>query len=348
MTRELPVPLRILHVANFNHKKYGADLYATDRKISNGLIRQGHFVYDFSYRDISRNESPFRTTRIGGSKVNARLIQACENIEPDILLLGHSELIHDTTLREIRRQHPSIRIGLWYVDALFHREKAAHLIERRASIDVIFATTGGEMLKEYGVGNSRTAFIPNMVDPSIETGQAFARSSWNYDFCFCGRDENDMQRRDFIQRLHDKSSTFLKPAFRGCLNTPPLTGAQYLALISSCRMGLNMSRRNDVELYSSDRLAQLMGNGLLTFCPRVPGLKKLFREDEIVYFENLDELLDKLRYYQDNIEAGLLIAENGWKRVHQLCNAEKVCRYMVESLMETVIPSEYEWHEDTA
>jgi len=43
-------PLKIVHCANFSESKYGAVYYAIDRKISNGLIRNGHFVYDFSYR----------------------------------------------------------------------------------------------------------------------------------------------------------------------------------------------------------------------------------------------------------------------------------------------------------
>jgi hypothetical protein len=77
--------MRILHVANFNTHKYGTDLYATDRKISAGLTRNGHFVYDFSYRDVCRNESLFRTTRLGNSKVNQKLLQACETICPELL-----------------------------------------------------------------------------------------------------------------------------------------------------------------------------------------------------------------------------------------------------------------------
>ena len=73
--------MRILHVANFSTHKYGADLYAIDRKISAGLIRNGHYVYDFSYRDVCRNESLFRTTKLGTAKVNNKLLKACDIFE---------------------------------------------------------------------------------------------------------------------------------------------------------------------------------------------------------------------------------------------------------------------------
>lgn len=72
--------MRILHVVNFNLGKYGADLYAPDRKISAGLTRNGHFVYDFSYRDVCRNASIFRTIRFGAGQVNNKLVRACGNL----------------------------------------------------------------------------------------------------------------------------------------------------------------------------------------------------------------------------------------------------------------------------
>ncbi|MDV7160490.1 hypothetical protein R3X52_17110, partial [Acinetobacter baumannii] len=40
--------MKILHIANFGFNKQGAHFYCTDRKISAGLIENGHFVYDFS------------------------------------------------------------------------------------------------------------------------------------------------------------------------------------------------------------------------------------------------------------------------------------------------------------
>ncbi|SSR66936.1 glycosyltransferase [Acinetobacter baumannii] len=44
--------MKILHIANFGFNKQGAHFYCTDRKISAGLIENGHFVYDFSFRGL--------------------------------------------------------------------------------------------------------------------------------------------------------------------------------------------------------------------------------------------------------------------------------------------------------
>lgn len=335
--------MRILHVANFNLRKYGGDLYATDRKISAGLTRCGHLAYDFSYRDVSRNESLFRTTKFGVGQVNKKLLRACDCLRPHLLLLGHSELIQAATLAEIKRRHPAIKIGLWYVDALFHREKTAHLFDRLAFIDVVFATTGGEYLREYATATTTAAFIPNMIDPAVETEKAFQTTTYDHDFIFCGRDQNDQQRQDFMQALNHEISKHLRCAFRGCLGNPSLTGYHYLDFLSRSKMALNISRRNDVALYSSDRLAQLVGNGLLTFCPKIPGMERLFASDQIVYFEGLNDLLDKIIYYHTHESECRAIAERGWQRAHHCYNSERVCRFMLELLFDQPFTSDYEW-----
>ncbi len=338
--------MRILHVANFNLRKYGADLYATDRKISAGLIRCGHFVYDFSYRDVCRNESILRTTRFGAGQVNRKLIKACATLNPQLLLLGHSELIQADTLASIKKRHPAMKIGLWYVDALFHREKTAHLFDRLAHVDVVFATTSGPYLGEFSTATSTAAYFPNMVDPAVETERAFAAGTYDHDFIFCGRDENDAERQNFMATLNREAGKHLRCSFRGCLGQAPVTGSTYLDFLGRSKMALNISRRNDVALYSSDRLVQLVGNGLLTFCPRVPGLESLFSESELVYFDTLDDLLEKIVYYHRHDQECRTKAKKAWQRVHRCYSSERVCRYMLELLFATPFTSDYEWRNE--
>ena len=335
--------MRILHVANFNTHKYGADLYSTDRKISAGLIQNGHLVYDFSYRDVCRNESLLRTTKFSTKTVNKKLIKACDNLHPHLLLLGHSELIHSDTLKFIKHKYPDIKIGLWYVDALFHRKKTEHLFARLESIDVVFATSSGKYLKEYATSDTLAAFFPNIVDQGTEPFRAFENQSFDHDFIFCGRDTNDPQRRQFMVELKEAAEKHMRCAFKGCLGSRPITGYDYLQFLSQAKMGLNISRENDIDLYSSDRIAQLMGNGLLTFCPEIPKMRLLFSDNEIVYFRDLNELVSKLLYFHERPTESQRIAENGWKKIHSSCNARRVTNYMLERLFDLPLSSDYEW-----
>ena len=48
-------------------------------------------------------------------------------------------------------------------------------------------------------------------------------------------------------------------------NVQPIWGDEFIEKISNSSMGLNLSRGMPTKYYSSDRIAQLLGNGLLTF-----------------------------------------------------------------------------------
>ena len=51
----------------------------------------------------------------------------------------------------------------------------------------------------------------------------------------------------------------------GMDNRQPIWGQDFLNAISNSSMAINLSRGKAIKYYSSDRIAQLMGNGLLTF-----------------------------------------------------------------------------------
>ena len=48
-------------------------------------------------------------------------------------------------------------------------------------------------------------------------------------------------------------------------------------------MGINLSQGSSSKYYSSDRIAQLMGNGVLTFIHRKTKLNDFFKNDEVIF-----------------------------------------------------------------
>ncbi|MDD3596893.1 glycosyltransferase, partial [Sulfuricurvum sp.] len=160
----------------------------------------------------------------------------------------------------------------------------------------------------------------------------FEQSDLPIDFLFCGTDYKDPVRQAFLNSLSEQLAG-LNTRFAGCLGQPRIFGAEYMQTLSQSRMGLNYSRRNDVELYSSDRIAHLTGNGVLTFTPRIPGYEALYIEDEVVYFDDLDDLIAKVRYYYGHFDEGAAIAKRGWEKAHMLCHADRVVNEMVEIII---------------
>ncbi|ABW67242.1 glycosyltransferase family protein [Desulfosudis oleivorans] len=335
--------MRIVHAAIFNTFKYGHEYYSMDRKISNGLIREGHFVYDFSYRDVCRAENPFKTTSIGKGKMNRLLILTVDAVQPHLLLLGHSEMITAETLNHIRTTHPDIRIGLWYVDPLFHTDRIQHLIKRRGCMDAMFITTGGDLLRQFKTPENRIAFLPNISDPSVDINTNHEKERFDIDFIFGGSDSKEPERQAFLKNMTAALGKTMRCELWGALGNPFYTDHQFYEKLSRAKMGLNLSRRNDVYLYTSNRITQLAGSGILTFSPRVPGLEKVYSENEVVYFDGLDDLVKKANYFHTHDDERKQIASAGWDRTHRSYNCQRVTRFMLDLLFEQPFSEPYEW-----
>ena len=334
--------MKIIHAANFDLRKNGAVFYACDRKISNGMTRNGHHVYDFSYRDVARNNRQWGSKKSGIKNMNQLFIDTVDNIRPDFIMLGHSELISLETLQHIKQNHPDTHIAQWYVDPLFSREKLGFIIDRMVILDALFCTTGGEHLDMFKQKGGKAFYLPNPVDDSIEVFHNDEKTTFEYDLIFCGRDKNEKERGSFLQHLTDQLDQ-LRIGLRGSLGNPLVYGHGYLDLLEGSKMGLNLSRSDEYYMYSSDRIAQLTGNGLLTFTPETPGIRKLYNDDEMIFFSGLDELIDKARYYHQHDEERCRIAANGRRRAHQCYNSTRLAKYMLELSLAEGASENYEW-----
>lgn len=334
--------MKVLHIANFSYNRSGDSFYNSDRKISAGFVRNGHYVYEFSLRDMARLGTVFRTKKLGASWANAEVLRLCAQMEPDLVLLGHAQLLMAETLREIRKRHPGTRIALWYVDPLFHEDKTAYLRDFASYLEAIFATTGGEYLDKLALPTVTRAYFPNPVERSVDALENFRRRDFAHELIFCGTVGDDVQRRHFMEEVKAGLSD-LPVRFQGLFGEPTINGMDYIRALAGSRMGLNHSRRNDVSLYSSDRVAQLSGNGLLTLSPRIPDFELLYKEDELGYFDTAEELVTLVRNFHANPEQAAQRAEAGWRRAHSTCAVERVARFM-EEVTFGLAPSEaYEW-----
>ena len=69
-----------------------------------------------------------------------------------------------------------------------------------------------------------------------------------------------------------------------------LYGVIILLILINSKMGLNLSRGQPVKYYSSDRIAQLLGNGLLTFVDIRTKFDHFFSNNQIVFYNDLNDL----------------------------------------------------------
>jgi len=334
--------MRVLHVANFSIKKYASVFYATDRKLSNGFIRNGDFVYDFSDRDIARMESILRSKKLGKKRLNQVLIETLDNLQPDLLLLGHTDLLAEATLDEARRRLPRLKIAQWFVDPLFEPHAREHLLQRLPHLDAFFCTTAGDWLNPFRKVNPHCFYLPNPVDGSIETLRNDQLDQFEHDLIYCGIDYKDPARSKLLNELRSALHDINFKLY-GSLGTAPVFGASYIKALSKSKMGLNLSRRDNIPYYSSDRIAQLAGNGLLVFIPETPGFRHLFTDDEVVYFQRPADLLEKVRHYQRHDEQRKKIACQGRLKAHKSYSTQRIANFISEATFQTGFSEAYEW-----
>jgi hypothetical protein len=113
--------------------------------------------------------------------------------------------------------------------------------------------------------------------------------------------------------------------------------------MADARMALSISRPDDVYLYASDRMSQLLGNGLLTFVSRATGFPDLCGDGEIAFYEDLDEFVDKLDFFARHDDERRRTAEAGWRAAHSLFASHRVAKYILERSFDEPLSESYPW-----
>ena len=78
----------------------------------------------------------------------------------------------------------------------------------------------------------------------------------------------------------------------GLNKVQPIWADHFYKTISNVKIGLNLQRRT-IKYYSSDRITQIIGNGLVTLIDENK-LQRFFNESEMVFYKNLNDLSEKL------------------------------------------------------
>lgn len=341
---------KIVHVSSFGRKPKGSFQHGADHKLTNGLIRNGHSVFNFSDRDVARAGPFFGHRKFGTGYANQELVRLCRNIRPDILLLGHADVIRPDTIAGIRDELPHMRVVQRNVDAMFVPDNVHRIISRLDVVDATLVSTAGDALAPLARPGKLLGFFPNPVDFSIETGRNHERDDLPYDLFFacgngriarnvCGRDWSP----DALLSHIEASVPGLRTLTAGMRGMPHAFGAAYQSALESAAIGLNLSRRNDNFLYSSDRIAHMAGNGMALLVDRATGYDQLFAQNEMAFFSSVDELAGHVERLTRDTAWRRHLARCGRERYHALFNERIIARYVVEVALGTVNGSDYPW-----
>ena len=136
----------------------------------------------------------------------------------------------------------------------------------------------------------------------------------------------------------------IKFDFYGANGVQPIWADNLKIAISKSKMGLNLSQGKSIKFYSSDRITQLIGNGLLTFIDKKTQLDKFFKDDEVVFYKNLDDLAKKITKYSLNDKLRVKIAKKGRKKYLKYFNSKIVADFIINKTLDINKNKKYFWH----
>ena len=335
--------LKIINLYNrgqkLNHRLFNISL---GKKFSNGFTRNGHDVLEISDRDFIKSNKTFNLLQ--NSRVNFQhyLIETCKNYNPDLLFFGHTRNIDLNTIAELKSFNKNLIISQWNEDPVmpslnYSKQNISNIKLYSNYVDHNFITTDPSVIKkQVNSENFHFFFVP--VDRNIELFNVFKMNPKKDLFYAMSHGVNrailkegtEDNRVEFLDKLVKKISN-IRYDFYGFSNKQPIWGNNFNNALINSKMGLNLSRGKPTKYYSSNRIASIIGNGLLTFIDKKVQMSDFFNKDEIISYNNISDLADKIKFYSLNDKLRKKIAENGKKKYFKLFNETRIAKYIIDT-----------------
>jgi len=334
--------LKIIHISNFGQRQANR-LYniSIAKKISNGLIRNGNDVINISDRDVVRLNRGIKN--INKDYLNNLLLETVDNYKPDAIILGHVNNLNNNTLEIAKKKYKHLKIGQWFEDNLSIKgpdpvTNKKNFLKYINYIDHNFVTSDPRFLKL----DKNCSYLPIPVDENIEYLKCYENKNPIKDVFFTmshGVNKGVLRknkidvREPFVKKLVNLNPNIIFDIY-GYKNQQPIWSHDFYEAIYKSKMALNLSRINNVKYYSSNRIASLIGNGILTFVDINTKLSDFFNGDEVVFYKDINDLTKQINFYKENNSKRSRIAKNGKKKYFKLFNNQIIADYISSRLFD--------------
>jgi glycosyltransferase involved in cell wall biosynthesis len=341
---------KILHIGNFDEKN-NQRLFniSIASKLSKGFIRNGHDVINFDYRDFN-NKMLLKSNIL----LNEKVYNICDNYKPNLIVLGHNNILNQSTIEKIKNKF-NTKFALWYEDHLIkggpNAENNLKLIEKNQEIiDKYFVTTHPKPIITT-IPKSKLHFMPIPADKNIENLEIYKTNNRYKDLFFALshgvnfgklKKRNSDDREYFLSKLVEKNTRFTFNIL-GYANEQPRWNYQFYKEIAKCKMALNLSRGKPMKYYSSNRIASLVANGIMTFIDSKVGYSNFFGNDEMGFYKNVDDLINQMDSLCGNINKINKISSNGKRRYFDIFNNSIIADYIISKTFNSKSKSKFIW-----
>ena len=204
-------------------------------------------------------------------------------------------------------------------------------------VDHSFITTNPSVLNLGKKYFDKVHYFITPVDRNIECFDVFNHKPHNDVFYAMSHGVNRATLKEgkidnrviFLEKLIKKING-IKYDFYGFGKQEPVWGNEFYKSLLNSKMALNLSRGEPTKHYSSNRIASLMGNGLLVFIDKKVRMNNFFNSNEIVSYDHIDDLAEKIKFYKKNDKSRIRIAKRGKEKYFKLFNEVKISKYIID------------------
>ena len=337
---------KILHISNFNEKNQQRLFnISIASKLSSGLIRNHCDVINFSYRN-------FLSHKIFGD-IDQEIINITKNYKPDLILFGHNNILKRASLEFIKEK--KIKTALWYEDHVADNgpswKSNLKLIEDNNDlIDKYFITTHPSEIKSK-IKKNKLFYLPVPVDKNIENLSIYENKHRYKDLFFAL--SHGVNFGKLKKNYNDERDIFLKQLMingeginfhiLGINNNQPKWNYDFYKEINICKMALNLSRGKPLKYATSNRIASYVGNGILTFINSKIKFQEFFNNDEMIFYNNEVDLIEKINLLKNDINKINKISKKGKKKYFKIFENNIVANYILSNTFDLTPSYRYAW-----
>jgi len=339
---------RVIHISSFSERlDYRNFDLNIAHKLSYGFIKNNIKTFNFSDR--------FQGYKSFTQSLDNKLLSICNNIKPDLLLIGHSNKLSVQTLNILKNKNKNLILSFWYEDSINSSgpdyESNKKFVENYINvIDHFFFTTHPKMVEACKKKNKY--FLPIPCSDQFEDLEVYKNKYPLYDIFLAlshGVNRGNLKKgkideREDILNFINKKIDGINSNFIGINNREPVWGEEYKKELFNSKLALNLSRGKPIKYYSSNRIVSLVANGIPTLINKKTDYDDFFKRDEMIFYNNeYGDLIEKINFYLKHEKERIKIGKKGKKKYYDLFNNTYIADYIISTSLGIKPKYSYKW-----
>ena len=319
--------MRILLLGS--HMNYNLEHY-----VYMNLIKLGHEVRFYGYKErLGKFANPIRIAITRSklirdlanafwlNRINNEIKRIAETFYPDLVLSIKGEAVKPKTVEWIREELGA-KTALWYPDdPRFFNSLVKYIAP---SYNHVFTASEKaiDMYKE--IGCKKVHFLPFACEPTVHRKLNLSESKSkpnNLDVVFVG---TYTRRRARLIKALEKAGIKVKVYgpywryFMGSSNVQDgIYGPEMVKVFNSAKIVLNIHVEDDLLYKVNMRTFEATGCGSFLLTDYAYGMEKLFKVgEELVSYNDADELMELVKHYLKDEEERMIISEKAQKKTY--------------------------------